>query len=180
VKRNALALSARIALLGAALWAAAALAQEPQSPPPAAAPGSAAQPPHGFPAPTNLQVLPKDLTGGQVIEIMRGWAGDLGVRCDTCHAVEAASAGSNGRPRMNFAADEKDDKLMARIMYQMLEEDKKNYIARVADMDKMGASVAPLTCGTCHRGHLDPEAYASAPEHPPQSAPGSAPATQPQ
>jgi hypothetical protein len=36
---------------------------------------------------------------------------------------------------------------------------KKNYISKVAEMDKMDAPAPPLTCGTCHRGHLDPEEF---------------------
>jgi hypothetical protein len=122
--------------------------------------------PRSFPAPTNLQVLPKDLTGQQVHEIMEHWAGDLGVHCDTCHAADPNNVGPNGRPRMNFASDEKDEKKMARVMYTMTEDLKANYVAKVAAMDKMAEPAAPVTCGTCHRGHIDPEAFTPAPEHP--------------
>ncbi len=41
-----------------------------------------------LPAPTNLQVLPKNLTGDQVHDIMEGFAGSLGVHCDFCHAAD--------------------------------------------------------------------------------------------
>jgi hypothetical protein len=190
VTRNSFASPARIALLAAVLFAGAAVAQDPQSAPApqSPAPGAAeqappgpqagARPPRNFPAPTNLKVLPKDLTGAQVREIMEGWAGDLGVHCDTCHSADPNHMGPNGRPRLNFASDEKDDKLMARIMYQMTEDDKNNYVARVAEMDKMDEPAAPLTCGTCHRGHLDPEKYTPPAEHPPQGAPGAMPGMQ--
>jgi hypothetical protein len=30
----------------------------------------------------------------------------------------------------------------------------------------MAEPAAPVTCGTCHRGHIDPEAFTPAPEHP--------------
>jgi hypothetical protein len=123
-----------------------------------------------MPAPSNLQVLPKDLTGAQVHEIMEHWAGDLGVHCDTCHAADPKNVGPNGRPRLNFPSDEKDEKKMARIMYTMMEVDKKDYVAKVAAMDKMSDPAAPLTCGTCHRGNLDPAAFTPAPEHAPQGA----------
>jgi hypothetical protein len=171
-------------LLAAALFAATSAAQDAQSAPtttpaPAAAQGAPGQgaggqnagmprPPREYPAPTNLKVLPKDLTGAQVREIMQGWAGDLGVHCDTCHAADPKNVGPNGKPRLNFASDEKDEKLMARIMYQMTEADKKDYVARVAEMDKMDEPAAPLTCGTCHRGNLDPEKFTPPAEHPPQ------------
>jgi hypothetical protein len=152
-------------LLAAAIFAATTVAQAPQGPP-------AGAPPRTFPAPTNLQVLPKDLTGQQVHEIMEHWAGDLGVHCDTCHAADPNNVGPNGRPRLNFASDEKDEKKMARIMVTMTQDLKANYIAKVAAMDKMSEPAAPVTCGTCHRGHLDPEAYTPEAEHPQGAMPG--------
>ena len=90
---------------------------------------------------------------------MEGWAGSLGVHCDTCHTADPKNIGPNGRPRLKFEDDSKDEKQMARIMYTMTVDLKKNYIKKVADMDKMESPAAPLTCGTCHRGHLDPEAF---------------------
>ncbi len=160
-KTSLIAPTAAVALFAAAVFAASTVAQAPQGPPP-----EGARPPRSYPAPTNLKVLPKDLTGQQVHEIMEHWAGDLGVHCDTCHAADPNNVGPNGRPRLNFASDEKDEKQMARIMYTMTEDLKKNYVAKVAAIDKMAEPAAPVTCGTCHRGHLDPEAYTPAPEHP--------------
>ena len=147
--------AAAIAILIAAVFSVATVAQAPQGPPPEGGGG----PPRSYPAPTNLKVLPKDLTGKQVREIMEGWAGSLGVHCDTCHAADPSGPGPNGRPRLKFDDDSKPEKKMARIMYTMTEDIKKNYIAKVADMDKMDTPAAPLTCGTCHRGHLDPEKF---------------------
>lgn len=176
MKITSLALPVATALLAAAVFTVSAAAQ--------AAPAAGASPqqgearaPRSFPPPTNLKVLPKDLTGAQVREIMMGWAGDLGVHCDTCHATDANNVGPNGRPRMDFASDAKDEKQMARIMYTMLDTDKKDYVAKVAAIDKMAEPAAPLTCGTCHRGHLDPEKFTPEPEHP-QGAPGAMPSMQ--
>ncbi len=154
-----------LSLLAAAVFAVSVAAQAPSAAGASPQQGEA-HGPRNFPPPTNLKVLPKDLTGAQVREIMMGWAGDLGVRCDTCHAADANNVGPNGRPRMDFASDAKDEKQMARIMYTMLETDKKDYVAKVAAIDKMDEPAAPLTCGTCHRGHLDPEKFTPAPEHP--------------
>jgi hypothetical protein len=159
-----------VSLLGTAVLAAVTFAQAPQTPPNAGGPpmqqgGMPGMPggmghEHNFPAPTNLKVLPKDLTGAQVREIMHHWAGDLGVECDTCHAAYADGRKSpNGWPMLDFPSDAKPEKRMARIMYTMLELDKKDYVAKVAAMDTMGSPAAPLTCGTCHRGSLDPAAY---------------------
>ncbi|MGC1462411.1 MAG: c-type cytochrome [Terracidiphilus sp.] len=144
-----LALSAMVVL------AVATAAQTPQHP----ASGGGGHPPRTYPAPKNLKVLPKDTTGQQIHEIMEGWAGSLGVHCDTCHTADPKNVGPDGRPRLKFEDDSKDEKQMARIMYTMTEDIKKNYVKKVADMDKMDTPAAPLTCGTCHRGHLDPEKF---------------------
>lgn len=153
---------AAVAMLTAAVFTASTAAQAPQGPPPGGPPPGGAMMARSFPPPTNLQVLPKDITGQQLHETMEHWASDLGVHCDTCHAADPKNLGPNGRPRINFASDEKDEKKMARIMYTMTEDVKANYIAKVAAMDKMAEPAAPVTCGTCHRGHLDPEAFAPA------------------
>jgi hypothetical protein len=126
------------------------------SAPPQGAPGG--RPPRSYPAPTNLQVLPKDLTGQQVHEIMEGFAGSLGVHCDFCHAADPKNIGPNGRPRLNFADDSKDDKKIARIMLTMTQQINADYISKasVLDPDSMKMKV---TCGTCHRGHEMPEEF---------------------
>lgn len=111
-----------------------------------------------FPAPTNLKVLPKDLTGQQVHELMEGWEAALGAHCSTCHATDPKNIGPNGRPRLNFADDSKPEKSTARLMYKMVEDINKNYVSMI------DSSGAPVTCGTCHRGHLGPEPFVAPPE----------------
>jgi hypothetical protein len=118
-------------------------------------------PPHEMPAPTNLKVLPSNLTGAQVHEIMEKWEGELGTSCKTCHAADPKNVGPNGRPRLNFAADSKDEKKTARVMFKMVEDINAGYIS------KIDSSGEPVSCGTCHRGHLSPEPFAAAPEHAP-------------
>ncbi len=44
-------------------------------------------------------------------------------------------------------------KAAARLMYTMTEEINNNYIAKVK------GSEASVTCGTCHRGAVNPEAF---------------------
>ena len=137
-------------------------AQAAPAPPAGAPPGNAmapgGQPMRSLPAPTNLQVLPKDLTAMQVREIMGGWAGSLGVHCDFCHAADPSKKMPNGRPMLNFADDSKDDKKIARIMFSMTQQINADYIskAKTLDTDSMGMTV---TCGTCHRGHSMPEDF---------------------
>jgi len=153
--------SGAVALLSAAVFACASIAQAPQTP---SAPEAGKQP-RTYPAPTNPQVLPKDLTGAQVRDIMEGWEGMLGQHCSYCHAADPKNIGPNGRPRLDFASDAKDEKKMARIMYTMTEEINKNYVAKVAAIDKMPEAAPPVTCGTCHQGHEDPPEFKPAPEH---------------
>lgn len=121
-----------------------------------------------FPPPKNLQVLPKDLTGQQVHQIMEGWARALGTHCDTCHAPNPNAAAQPGkRPRLDFALDIKPEKNTARTMVKMVQDINGNYI------DKIKNSGVKVSCGTCHRGHLHPPIFK--PQHhegpPPQGAP---------
>jgi len=124
-----------------------------------------------FPAPTNLKVLPKNLTGQQVRDIMENWEGSLGVHCDTCHTADPKNIAPNGRPRMNFADDSKPEKNSARLMYTMLEDINVNYVAKVPN------SGMAVTCGTCHRGRLNPEPFVvPEEEHGPRGQEGTPPA----
>ena len=148
--------AAAAAFLGVALFAVTTVAQAPQ--PPQGPDG----PPHQHPpapAPTNLKVLPKDRTGEQVHEIMHKWEADLGAECTTCHAVDPTKKGPNGRPVINFADDSKKEKATARLMVHMVEDINKNYVSMVEN------SGAPVTCGTCHRGHVTPQAFVPPKEH---------------
>lgn len=118
--------------------------------------GSSAAP-DTFPAPTNLKVLPRDLTGKQVRELMEEWSKSLGVRCDSCHAEDLDGVGPDGRPPLKFADDSKQMKAIARLMYAMTDEINTNYVAKIE------GSGLPVTCGTCHRGHVSPEPFMTEP-----------------
>jgi len=160
-----------VALFAGAVFATAIVAQDPQAVPPPAAGGAPQQwhrPPR--PAPTNLKVLPKMLTGDQVGEIMEGWEAALGTHCDTCHTADPKNIGPNGRPRLDFADDSKPEKSTARLMFKMTQDINQNYVSMV------DSSGAPVTCGTCHRGHLGPEPFVAPKEkrdgpRPPQGPP---------
>jgi hypothetical protein len=142
----------RSALVAAAGAAALSLALTAQTPP-----MQHEHPP--APPPTNLQVLPKTMTGEQVHELMHKWEAALGTECGTCHAADPNRKGPNGRPMLNFADDSKPEKTTARLMYRMVEEINSQYIAK---LDNAGE---PVGCGTCHRGHLDPPEFVPPPEH---------------
>lgn len=120
------------------------------------------------PAPTNLQVLPKDMTAAQVIPIMQGIAAGLGVACGYCHVTaqdaqaggarggrgDAAAAGGRGgapaAPPMNdFASDAKPTKKTARTMLLMARDINTKL---GAELGKPAADVTQVLCVTCHRG----------------------------
>ena len=174
MKATSLVFPASLAVrVASALLVVSAFAQAPPTVPPAAGGPPA---PRVFPAPTNLQVLPKNLTGQQVHEIMENWEAALGSHCSTCHTADPKNIGPNGRPRLNFPDDSRPEKQTARRMYAMTEDINLNYISKI---DNSGA---PVTCGTCHRGHLGPEPFVAPPDgdkpRPAVPAPGSTVAPQ--
>jgi hypothetical protein len=115
--------------------------------------GGSGLPAHVYPAPTNLKVLPKDLTGEQVRAIMHQWEEALGVECATCHVRDSKILGPNGRPEFNYADDSKPENATARVMYTMVEDINANYISKIEN------SGIPVSCGTCHRGRVSPEPF---------------------
>jgi hypothetical protein len=120
-----------------------------------------------LPRPTNLKVLPKDIAPEELVKMMRGYAGALGVECSFCHTRPA------GQRRLDFASDAKEDKGIARIMIQMTREINATYMTQVHDPDAMPED-KHVTCGTCHRGHTMPEHFMPPPEEhhgPPAGSP---------
>ena len=126
-----------------------------------------------IPPPTNLKVLPKDLTGPQVVDIMHHYAGDLGVECEYCHAKDPAT----GRP--NFASDANPMKDRARVMIRMTNTINTEYLTQLTDPKPMN----PVTCGTCHRGMSTPSVFVperhQRPTGPPPDAAGGTPPSPP-
>ncbi len=103
--------------------------------------------------PKNLQVLPKDMPREQVIQIMRRFAGALGVRCDACHAQASGAAAANGPPRMDFSSDEKENKKVARAMLRMVIDINGKYIPETG---RTLTDRTRVTCETCHHGASKP------------------------
>jgi len=129
-------------------------------------PEQGARPRRPLPKPTNLQVLPKDIQPEQLVHIMRGVAGALGVECNFCHVP-------GPKPReMNFASDEKPEKATARIMLRMTQAMNDQYMSQIHDPDAKPED-KQVTCGTCHRGRKMPEHFVPPPEH--HNGPGGQP-----
>jgi len=72
----------------------------------------------GQEAPTNLQVLPKDWTRQQVMQVMRSFTAALGARCSDCHvedddASDAKPMKEQARSMMRMTMSINDDHLAA-------------------------------------------------------------------
>ncbi len=153
--------SAAAILLAACGLASSGRAQAPRGPAPVAEKPASPT----YPAPTNLKVLPKDSTGLEVQRAMERWQRSLGTHCDSCHAENAEAVGPDGKPLLNYASDAKPMKAVARAMVAMTEEINRTYLARI------DTSGVPVTCGTCHRGHLGPEPFPAPPAQLPAPPP---------
>ncbi|HLH30238.1 MAG TPA: c-type cytochrome [Terriglobia bacterium] len=105
--------------------------------------------------PTNLQVLPKDFTRQQVVQVMQTFTMGLGVGCNYCHAeMEGAQPGANGQVPIDAASDAKQQKKTARVMMKMVA-DINNTLG--SQLGKPAADVTKVQCITCHRGAAIPK-----------------------
>ena len=93
----------------------------------------------------NLQILPKDISKDQLVEIMKSFTHGLGVRCIFCHE------GEDGQPlsTYNFESDKKPEKLKARIMMNMTKDINSKYLS---EFSKFNKNVMQVKCMTCHHG----------------------------
>lgn len=118
--------------------------------------------PHEMRKPTNLQVLPKDISSQDLLSTMHEFTGGLGVHCAFCHAENEQTH------RLDFASDAKPEKAAARIMLQMTQNLNAKYLTELPDHGEM----MKVSCGTCHRGQSIPAEFTPAPEQhgPPPAA----------
>jgi hypothetical protein len=116
------------------------------------APPSQPQQRRPMPKPTNLKVLPRDISTADLMSTMHGYTKALGVECGFCHAEDPQTH------RLNFASDTKPDKEIARTMITMTQEINQKYMAMVNDPDATPADKT-VTCGTCHRGNQMPAQF---------------------
>lgn len=120
----------------------------------------AAQGGRGGEPPKNLQVLPKDFSRQQVIAVMSSFTAALGVRCEHCHAADTTGApGRGGGPPLDFPADTKETKRIAREMFKMVMDINGKYLPltgrTIGDRDK-------VSCETCHHGLVKPQTLRAA------------------
>lgn len=97
----------------------------------------------------NLEVLPRDISRAELIDIMRGFSFAVGARCEDCHV--GPSGGS--LVGFDFPADDRPRKDKARAMLRMVRDINERQLAAMPGRSED----APLvSCGTCHRGGLRP------------------------
>ncbi len=98
-----------------------------------------------FKKPTNLKVLPADISGEKLDAIMDSFTSGLGVHCNFCHEDPK----NNDFRNIDFASDVKPTKQAARVMMQMV-----NAIngTDLKDAKKYKADIGNVKCVTCHRG----------------------------
>ena len=91
----------------------------------------------------NLEVLPADISKRELMQVMRKFAGDLGVRCSHCHQ------GPDNLQGMDFATDEQAPKRVARQMMRMVRAINDKHLAEIETGREQRVEVS---CGTCHHG----------------------------
>jgi len=104
---------------------------------------AAAQIPEHF---ENLKVLPQDIPRDSLLQIMRGFAMSLGVRCQYCHVQRQ---GADGRESFDFKSDDKEPKDKARFMMRMVRNLNTQVLPQVPHRHDPPVGIG---CVTCHRG----------------------------
>jgi hypothetical protein len=104
----------------------------------------------------NLKVLPKKIERDSLIQIMRGFALGLGVRCTYCHVIEpkAADAPADAHEKVIFKSDDKIQKRKARIMMRMVDRLNNKILT---DVPERHDPRVVMRCATCHRGSPLPQ-----------------------
>jgi Photosynthetic reaction centre cytochrome C subunit len=105
------------------------------------------------PRPTNLKVLPKDISGDDIDKLMHGYEKQLGVPCGYCHEQNAETK------KIDYASDENPVKQTARFMISMTGDINNKYLAQLGDR----RYASPITCGNCHRGQATPPDFETKP-----------------
>lgn len=113
----------------------------------------------------NLQILPQDISHDDLDSVMHHFTASLGVKCGYCHAGDPATR------KMDFASDDKPEKLITRKMMLMAIDINKNHFQQIAEDMDSGKMAMPtdtsavtymlkyVTCYTCHHGDPHPDSH---------------------
>ncbi|MEO8150588.1 MAG: c-type cytochrome [Bacteroidia bacterium] len=104
--------------------------------------------PDGF---KNLKVLPKDISKEKLDSVMDHFAVSLGVKCSFCHAANADTTNRH----LDFASDKKEEKNIARKMFQMTAYLNANYFNE--EHSDQPDTIHAIVCYTCHHGTKEPD-----------------------
>lgn len=111
----------------------------------------------------NLHILPKDISHHDLDSVMHFFTASLGVKCTYCHVKNRQT------DKMEFAKDDKPEKLIARKMMLMSIDINKNHFQQIEETMDSSKFVMPtdtsavsymlkyVTCYTCHHGDPHPE-----------------------
>lgn len=111
---------------------------------------------------TNLQILPKDISEDALDSVMHHFTASLDVKCNYCHVK------NNDTQKLDFAKDDKPEKLIARKMmlmtidvnknhFQQIEESMEDGMALPRDTAAVSYMLKYVTCYTCHHGDPHPK-----------------------
>ncbi len=106
---------------------------------------------HDDDKPTNLKILPKDISEEKLHDIMRNYSRALGVRCNYCHVATAVPGQEH--PKWDFASDDKKEKNVAREMMIMTAAINADHLGKIKTM---GDPLEQIQCVTCHMGRTTP------------------------
>ena len=101
--------------------------------------------------PTNLKILPKDISEKELHNVMKGFSMSLGVRCNYCHVSHPVEG--RDRPKFDFASDSIPEKNTARDMMKMVMAINSEHLGK---MTLKGHNMEQITCVTCHMGRAVP------------------------
>ena len=101
----------------------------------------------------NLKVLPQDISKDSLMHLMKGYTSALSVKCNYCHVPK-----KDDPEKLDFAADDKIEKEIARGMIKMTNDLNENYF-RPHFPEPKPKQVHVGNCVLCHRGAPNPEKY---------------------
>lgn len=96
--------------------------------------------------PTNLTVLPQDISRRELRKRMRQYKEQLGVDCGYCHDKDRETG------EINYVSDHNPVKDKARTMIAMTGEINEKFLSRLGDR----RYAEPFECAGCHRGQAKP------------------------
>ncbi len=108
-----------------------------------------------LPKPSNLKILPADISQKDLLGTMIGFSQGLGVPCMYCHAEKP---GVDPEYDLDFASDAKPLKEKTRLMIRMTAEINGRFLSQLPE--HRGSAVG---CGTCHQGHAIPAVFVPRP-----------------